>query len=152
MLTLAIQSSDMFILDEEQGRPEVAYAGFGYRLVAYLIDALILGVVRFILSLLFGVSFLDNDRDLLWFDSIFNFMYFIVLESSSRQATYGKRFMNLRVVDENGDRISLGKAVVRNLSKIISAFILLIGFIMIAFDSRKQGLHDKIAGTFVVQD
>lgn len=142
----------MYVLDEQQSQPEMDYAGLGLRFVAYLVDAIILGFIRFIVSLFFGVSFMDSSSELLWFDSIFNFLYFIILESGSNQATYGKRFMKLRVVDEAGERISLGKATIRNLSKIISAFILLIGFIMIAFDSRKQGLHDKIAGTFVVQD
>jgi len=76
-------------------------------------------------------------------------VYYSLMESSSRQATIGKTAVGIRVGDENGDRISFMNAVGRTFSKIISALILLIGYIMMVFDDRNQALHDKIASTVV---
>jgi uncharacterized RDD family membrane protein YckC len=72
------------------------------------------------------------------------------MESSERQATFGKIALGIKVTDLNGDRISFAKASGRHFAKIISAIILLIGYIMAAFDSKKQALHDKMAGTLVL--
>jgi uncharacterized RDD family membrane protein YckC len=59
--------------------------------------------------------------------------------------------MGIKVVNKNNQPLDFSKALLRNLSKLLSAFILGIGYIMIIFDDRKQGLHDKIADTFVVK-
>jgi uncharacterized RDD family membrane protein YckC len=58
--------------------------------------------------------------------------------------------MGIKVVDENGDRMTLSKSVGRNLSKVLSYFVIFLGFIWILFDKKKQGWHDKINKTFVV--
>jgi hypothetical protein len=55
------------------------------------------------------------------------------------------------VTDLDGNRIGFGRATGRYFAKILSALILLIGFIMAAFTQKKQGLHDIIAGTLVVK-
>ena len=73
------------------------------------------------------------------------------MESSSWQATLGKKVLGLVVVDENGQRISLAKGIGRYFGKILSALIVLIGFIMVAFTEKKQGLHDMLAGTLVLK-
>lgn len=73
------------------------------------------------------------------------------MESSKYQATVGKIVMGIKVVNKNGQGLDFSKAMLRNLSKILSAIIMGIGYIMIIFDDRKQGLHDKIADTFVVK-
>lgn len=65
--------------------------------------------------------------------------------------TPGKMAMGIRIVAADGGPIGLGRAIIRYLGFFVSAAILYLGFIMIAFDGRKQGLHDKIAGTFVVR-
>ena len=77
-------------------------------------------------------------------------LYFAILESSELQATVGKRFLNLKVTDLSGEKISFGKATGRHFGKIISFVILLIGFLMVIWDKKKQGLHDKMAGTLVI--
>jgi len=79
-------------------------------------------------------------------------LYFALMESSSRQATLGKMVIQARVTDEDGERISFRQATLRYFAKAISALILCIGFIMIAFTERSQGLHDKIAHTLVVRN
>jgi len=77
--------------------------------------------------------------------------YFVGFESSAYQATPGKMALGLIVTDTDGRRISPMRAVGRYFAKILSGLILLIGFIMVAFTERKQGLHDMIASTLVVK-
>ena len=77
--------------------------------------------------------------------------YFTLLESSRWQATVGKRVCRLRVTRLDGRRISLPRAIGRYLGKFLSAFILGIGFLMVAWTQRKQGLHDLMADTLVVR-
>ncbi len=80
-----------------------------------------------------------------------SWLYFAIQESSRKQATLGKAAMGLIVVDENFERISFLRATVRYFSKIISAAIFYIGYIMAGLNSRKRALHDIIAGTYVIR-
>lgn len=75
-------------------------------------------------------------------------LYFALQESSQHQATIGKRAMKIYVTDIQGQRISFGQATGRYFSKILSD-ILCIGYLMVAFTDKKQGLHDMIASTLV---
>ncbi len=77
-------------------------------------------------------------------------LYFALMESSSKQATLGKAAVGIIVTDENYNRISFLRATARYFSKIISSFLLMLGYIMAAFTKKKQALHDFIAGTFVI--
>ena len=143
----------MIILDDIQSeRGPFLYASFGSRLMAYLIDGVLLLVFRWLVSLLFGVPFNDTGSSILWFGNLFSLLYFILLESGASQATIGKQLMHIKVVDEQGQRISTGTSVICNLAKILSAFMLLIGFILILFNSKRRALHDMIARTYVVED
>jgi uncharacterized RDD family membrane protein YckC len=78
-------------------------------------------------------------------------LYGTLMEASKYQATVGKMALGLIVTDTNGAKLDFSKSLVRNLSKLLSNFILLIGYIMAAFTEKKQGLHDIIAGTLVVK-
>ena len=78
-------------------------------------------------------------------------LYFALMESSERGATVGKMALGLRVVTSNGQRLSFMNATGRYFAKIISAIILGIGFLMIAFTDKKRGLHDMIASTLVIK-
>jgi|SRR5215470_5618565 len=80
-----------------------------------------------------------------------NWLYHAVMESSSKQATFGKLSLKIKVTDFNGNRISFLRATARHFSKIISTVILLLGFLMATFAKKKQALHDKIAGCLVVR-
>ena len=77
-------------------------------------------------------------------------IYYVVMESSSTQGTLGKMALGIKVTDLKGSRISFGRASGRHFGKFISALILSIGFIMVAFTQKKQGLHDKMASCLVV--
>ena len=77
--------------------------------------------------------------------------YYALLESSRWQATVGKRICRLRVTRLDGQRISLPRAIGRYFGKFLSALILFIGFLMIGWTRRKQGLHDLMTDTLVVR-
>jgi len=77
-------------------------------------------------------------------------IYCIVMEFSERQGTFGKSAMGIKVVDESGNRMTLSKSIGRNTSKILSYLVVSLGFLWILFDKKKQGWHDKINKTFVV--
>jgi uncharacterized RDD family membrane protein YckC len=72
------------------------------------------------------------------------------MESSSWQAMLGKRALGIIVTDENGNRLTFGRATGRYWAKFLSYFILMIGFLMAAFTPKKQALHDMVANTLVV--
>ena len=78
------------------------------------------------------------------------YSYFTLLETSVWQGTIGKRLVKIKVTDMTGKRINFKRATIRFLCKILSCQ-LLIGYIMILFTDKKQGLHDLIAKTLVLQ-
>ena len=82
---------------------------------------------------------------------LIGWLYHSLLESSSWQGTVGKKVLGLTVTDLNGHRISFGRATGRYFGQILSAMICFVGFIMVAFTERKQGLHDMMAGTLVLK-
>ncbi len=151
----------------------VTYAGFWKRFAAYLIDSIIMGAVTFLVLLPFlaalgigaGVSSAMEDSEAtagliglligaylfaIFVLMIAQWLYFALMESSSRQATLGKMALGIIVTDLNGGKISFGKATGRYFGKIISGMIFCIGYLMAAFTDKKQALHDMMAGTLVV--
>ncbi|MBI4895822.1 MAG: RDD family protein [Candidatus Aenigmarchaeota archaeon] len=128
------------------------YAGFWIRLGAYLLDSLIVSVpsliIFFVLS--FSMGFMGMILGII-VSVIIGWIYNASLESSEKQATIGKQAVSVKVVDYKGKRISFGLATGRYFAKILSALIILIGFFMIGFTEKKQGLHDYIANTYVVE-
>ena len=65
--------------------------------------------------------------------------------------TPGKLILGMRIVNEEGNYIGIPMAILRYIGKLLSGVILGMGYLMIAFTDKKQGLHDKIAKTFVVK-
>jgi uncharacterized RDD family membrane protein YckC len=79
-------------------------------------------------------------------------LYFVKLETSANQATFGKRMLGLRITNMTGGTITAGQSLGRLLVKsLISDFFLCIGFFMAAFTERKQALHDLAASTLVIE-
>jgi len=72
------------------------------------------------------------------------------MESSPSQGAFGKMALGIKGTDLEENRVSFGKATGRYFGKIISALLLLIGLVMVAFTEKKQGLHDMMAGCLVV--
>jgi uncharacterized RDD family membrane protein YckC len=154
--------------------PNVAYAGFWLRVVAYLIDGLLMGVVFGALILIAflafgGTAFVDslknaNPDDVLpalfvsWFlllipiAIVLPWLYYAKMESSPRQGTFGKVALGLIVTDMAGRPITFGRASGRFFSKLITGMIPLgIGYIMAGFTEKKQALHDMIATCLVLR-
>jgi uncharacterized RDD family membrane protein YckC len=162
---------------------EVSYGGFFKRLIAYLIDSILLSIVFWVvgqvLGMVWGTAVLDNMTivqnmaidpnttdpatllpyfapmmDMLMVYMLISFVitwiYYAAFESSRLQATPGKLALGMIVTDTDGEPVGFGTATGRFLGKFVSSIILYIGFLMILFTSQKQGLHDKIAGTLVM--
>lgn len=138
------------------------YAGFWIRFAAYFLDYIITyvggSIVGFILGFMIGMvggqtEAMEVAAGLvaLLGSLVTTWLYFALMESSSRQATLGKMACGLIVTDIEGRRISFGRATGRFFGKFISGLILAIGFIMAAFTERKQALHDMMANTLVLK-
>ncbi|MCX7570736.1 RDD family protein [Tumebacillus sp. DT12] len=123
-----------------------SYAGFWLRFGAVIIDWILMGLVNGVLRGMTGDEFLYSVLTLLT-----GWLYYALMESSAHQATLGKKVIGIRVTDLDGNRIGFGRATGRHFGKIISAILLLIGYIMAAFTEKKQALHDILAGTLVVK-
>ena len=137
---------------------QVRYGGFWIRVVAYIIDAIILGIIGAIIATALGVNFSDPNvaqngryQSASGLNLVVAFIYFAGLWTVMG-GSLGQRIFGMRIVDANtGAPISFGKAVLRALGLYISFLVCFIGVIWVAFDARKQGWMDKIGGTVVVR-
>lgn len=142
------------ILDQVDSKPEDKYGGFGVRLLAAFLDMLLISVVESVLGYMIfpsGIAVTELHFGWISFGQLLSTLYFAYFESSTKQATPGKQVMGLKVIGLNGERISFLNALGRDLASYLSAFIFFIGYLMIAFDAKKRGLHDRLAGTYVVE-
>ncbi len=156
--------------------PGIGYAGFWIRVLAAIIDGLIFGIPFFVIFWVLEGSALSTYASCVnaasaagllptgcvspfagsfaYFELAalaVQFLYFVVLWSQFG-GTLGQRMLGLHVVDAaTGQNIGFGRAIGRFVGYVISAFALYIGLIWVAFDSHKQGWHDKIASTYVVR-
>ena len=129
------------------------YVGFWKRFVASIVDSILLATIFNILMWFVLPKSLGNSQIFLFVVTmIFVWLYYALLESSAKQGTLGKIILEMKVVDYNQQRISFVRATSRYFGKIISTVILMGGFVMVVFTSRKQGLHDIIAGTLIVKN
>jgi uncharacterized RDD family membrane protein YckC len=155
-----------------QGR-QPTYAGFWIRLVARLIDGLILGIPFGIVFAVFAIAggvFANNSTTssqetqnaaAAAFGGVFLLIYLLALVVQvaywiyfwgSSGATLGMRLLHLKVVDaDTGGPIGYARATVRFLMSIVNTWACYIGWIWVAFDPRKQGWHDKVANSVVLQ-
>lgn len=136
--------------------PAANYGGFWIRVVAYIIDGIIIGIAGVIVDAIFQVNPSSTSTSPnQGIASLINFLigagYFVGLWTYWG-ATLGQRILKLRVVDANTTQpIGVGKAILRYIGLIVSFLVCFVGVIWVAFDARKQGWMDKIAGTVVLQ-
>ena len=136
------------MIQQQQAQPIASgeAAGFGERLVAYIIDAVALGFVSTVLFVIMGGAPASR---LLGF--AFGLLYTIGFWSAGG-ATPGKMLMKLQIVRaDGGGEIDVGTALLRYLGYFISGIALGLGFLSIIWDAEKRGWHDKIAGTRVIR-
>jgi uncharacterized RDD family membrane protein YckC len=154
------------------------FAGFWLRLVAFIIDSIVLSVVYLVLlqPLFAALSPLNYDelKDVetggtlsyvsmvIWPPGghlgyaelilvVIAVLYHTFMESSKYQASFGKLALELKVTDSEGEKLNFAKALLRNVSKVVSSAIVFFGYIMAGLTTRKQALHDIIAHTLVVK-
>ena len=132
------------------------------RLAAAIIDGLILMAISIPFHMLLeipGSGMVDmsemfntskiNNLNLIMI--IVRWLYFAIQESSEKQATVGKRAMGIVIGDKDGNRISFARATGRHFAKILSVITCYIGFLIIFFTEKKQGLHDLVASTYAYE-
>ncbi len=154
--------------------PTFSYAGFWKRFLAYIIDSIVLSVASTILIIPFfvivGLGAMGSESDYsdgagvamliammggylliaILLIMVAGWLYFALMESSTKGATLGKMALGIKVTDLAGNKISFGRATGRYFGKIVSGIILYIGYIMAGFTQQKQALHDIMAGCLVI--
>jgi uncharacterized RDD family membrane protein YckC len=137
----------------------VRVIGFERRLVATLIDGALIFLLSFFLTLVIGSigvfsgaydnrEALPTDRLLPLLGILISLAYYVGYWKRSGQ-TPGKSIMEMKVITTDGRPISWGRALARYVGYIVSGLVVSIGFLWIAFDEKRQGWHDKMAGTCV---
>ena len=141
---------------------DVVPAGFIRRFAAMFLDQLIIGIVMFVVMFVAMMAMAmtigaTGGEPGAAFIVIFYLVYFVAVafyyagqESSSAQATLGKRALGIKVVDRDGRQLSFAHALGRWFSVALSYLTMYIGFLMAAFPPRKAALHDMVSGTQVV--
>ena len=129
------------------------YGGFWIRVGAVAIDFVVLLIPSLLISALAQLVFSEEEFEFVefFYQTLLWWVYSSVLHSSSWQATIGKKVLGMKVVDYSGERISFGRATGRYFASFLSTLILGIGFMMVGWTKRKQGLHDFMANTLVVR-
>jgi uncharacterized RDD family membrane protein YckC len=143
----------------------VGYGGFWIRVIAFIVDGIIVRAATWPVSMIFGLAGPGGMRGglphvtlglhlfgggvVVMFVIFGSWLYEAFMLSSPYQATLGKMIFGMKVTDIDDDRISFARASGRHFAKWLSGMILGIGYIMVAFTERKQGLHDMLATTLV---
>lgn len=142
------------VISLPQSQPlSIKYGGFWMRYLALNLDSLITAIIITlplnIIAVVVGAA-AGFRMALVLLQVVLIYTYFIYL-TNKNQATIGKKLLGLRVVSEDGTRLPFGKIAFREtIGKFISMIILFVGYLMVAFTSKKQGLHDKMVGSVVL--
>lgn len=132
------------------------YAGFWIRVLASIIDSIIMLIITGpLLYAFYGTeAFLSEELVQGTAHVIISYIFPLVFTITlwvTYGGTPGKRMLGLKVIDQiTGENLSVGKSLIRYIGYLVSTIILMIGFIMVAFTQKKQGLHDLMAGSIVV--
>lgn len=113
--------------------------------VAFMIDATIIGFIGGLL----GTDISMFGHSLLSFVFVGGYLWYFWTRHNGQ--TPGKMLMNIRIIKTNGHPFTDADVILRYIGYLISAMLLLLGFIWAFFDDKKQGWHDKIANTYVVK-
>ena len=139
----------------DQLQTELIYAGFWQRVLATLIDTIVLCIVLFPILLSIYPDFLESEAFIQGpTDFLLSWIVpalYVIIFLNMKGATPGKMVMAIRVVDSRTfGKPSLGSLVVRYFGLFLSTIPLGLGFLWVAWDKEKRGFHDKLAGTAVI--
>jgi uncharacterized RDD family membrane protein YckC len=157
----SIQATSRFTQgDPEMQEQELEYVGFWARTGAAVIDSILVMVVTVpLLIAIYGWSYFDMDQTgFIAGTSDFLISWIlpavaVILFWLAKQATPGKIAISARIVDAAlGNPMSTGQSIGRYLGYFVALLPLGVGIFWVAFDKRKQGWHDKLAGTVVVRE
>ncbi len=144
--------------DLKRDNEQYEYAGFWIRTGASIIDSLlILLITTPLLFMVYGGSYYTSETFVHGpFDIVINYIFPIVATLifwSYKSATPGKMAVKATIVDaKTGQKPSTMQFVIRYIGYIVSMIPLFLGFLWVAWDSKKQGWHDKLAGTVVIRN
>lgn len=136
---------------------EPVYAGFGRRLLATIIDTVLILLITLPLTyLVYGEGFLYSEEFILGgADVLINYLLPFALVMAFwvyKSATPGKMVMGIKIIDAvTGEKPSIGQYVGRYFAYFLSAIVFLLGYFWVIWDKKKQGWHDKLAKTLVVR-
>jgi uncharacterized RDD family membrane protein YckC len=143
---------DAYMEDEKEISKTQQYGGFFQRLIAYIIDTILINVAFTIICSIFVSIFPPINGIKSSFISFIIFdMIYVVWMTGANGATVGKMAMKLKITNEDGSKISYTTALIREISTYLSLLVLCIGYLNVIWDGKKQGWHDKIAKTIVVR-
>lgn len=133
------------------------FASFDQRLMASAIDyvMLLIGYIVIVLCIYLvvkGTMFrIGTVLLFMLLIPVAKFIYGSIAEASAKQATIGKRLMDIKVTDMMGNRLALSTSFGRNLAKIFSVLPLFVGYLYCFLNKKQQCLHDVMVGTLVVK-
>lgn len=176
--TAPAQPAAPAVQEEPEGPDLGKHAGLGRRIVAFIVDAILILLLGIIIlaffNLIIGFRYAyyivishapiyslteagTVDAAVIPIVAAFGLLFFIIpwlyfagFEASRSHATPGKVLMKVEVTDLEGSPLTFAQATLRHFAKYLSALIIFIGFLMIGLTKKRQGLHDKIAGTYVI--
>ena len=125
--------------------PSGPRANFGQRLLASLVDSVLLGILGSLIRALM------DDQVASGINFLIGLAYIVYLEGSPSGQTVGKKLLNIRVVDfDTGGPIGYGRAAIRYVGRILSAIPCLLGYFWMLWDKERQTWHDKLSTSVVV--
>lgn len=133
------------------------YAGFWVRVGASLIDTVLMMIIVFpVLTFIYGSEYWVSDS---FFVGVWDFVFNMILPAIAvilfwvyRAATPSKMAFRLKIVDaDTGEKVSTGRLIGRYFGYYVATIPLFLGLIWVGIDRRKQGWHDKLAGTVVIR-
>lgn len=150
--------------------PTAIYKGFWIRFLAKILDGILLDIVIYTVAILTGLQLFRQIAvlqpgqppnpalmaqalewvGLLWILSMAVFILYNTLMLGKFGTTMGKMAIGAKVITADGSPLTYGRALARTLMEVVNMFTLDIGYLIAAFDEKKRGLHDRVAGTLVV--
>jgi len=121
------------------------YAGFYPRLLAHNIDLAIMLPFLYLFS-----YFIESNRVLLFVCLLFYMIFHMAFELSAWKGTPGKKIQKIKIWSGESDPRVFQRIAIRNATKILAILLLFIGILMLIFDEKRRGLHDRLAGTTVI--